>query len=40
MKYYQMLENLHVVSNNKERDDMNFWSQEVYIANLIFLKPV
>jgi len=25
-----MLENLHVVSNNKDRDDKNFWSQEVY----------
>ncbi|WP_031537522.1 hypothetical protein [Bacillus sp. MB2021] len=30
MNYYQMLENLHVVSNNKDRDDENFWSQEVY----------
>ncbi|MFO1443303.1 hypothetical protein KDN24_08780 [Bacillus sp. Bva_UNVM-123] len=30
MKYYQMLENLHVVSNNKDRGDVNFWSQEVY----------
>jgi hypothetical protein len=28
--YYQMLENLHVISNNKERADMNFWEQEVY----------
>ena len=25
-----MLENLHVVSNNKNRDDENFWSQEIY----------
>lgn len=30
MNYYQMLENLHVVSNNKDRDDENFWSQELY----------
>lgn len=30
MNYYEMLENLHVVSNNKDRDDENFWSQEVY----------
>ena len=30
MNYYEMLENLHVVSNNKDRDDMNFWTQEVY----------
>lgn len=30
MNYYQMLENLHVVSNKKERADMNFWAQEMY----------
>lgn len=30
MNYYQMLENLHVVANNKDRDDENFWSHEIY----------
>lgn len=33
MNYYQMLENLHVISNNKERADMNFWSQELYSSS-------
>jgi len=27
---YQMLENLHVISNNKERGDFNFWAEEIY----------
>lgn len=25
-----MLENLHVISNNKERGDFNFWAEEIY----------
>ena len=25
-----MLENLHVVSNNRDRADMNFWAEEIY----------
>lgn len=33
MNYYKMLENLHVVSNNKDRADMNFWAEELYSSS-------
>lgn len=33
MNYYKMLENLHVISNNKDRADMNFWAEELYSAS-------